>query len=195
MDEDTLHFYESRATEWAAALPFAYGPKLDDFLDRLRPGASILELGCGDGRDAERMIARGFEVHPSDGSPTMARLAGERLGRTVPVMRFEELEAREAFDAVWCHASLLHVAEAELPSILARVHRALKPAGWHRASYKGGSGGDRDEFGRFYSYIPRERLEAAYRAAGEWAELALESAPGRSFHGRPTVWHDVLARK
>src|SRR5690606_40231029 len=55
-----------------------------------------------DGRDAEYAIARGFDVHPSDGSPNMARLAGERLGFDVPVLRFSELEAVEAFDAVWC---------------------------------------------------------------------------------------------
>ena len=195
MDRETFDFYQHRAAEWAAALPFAHSPELDSFLDRLSPGAAILELGCGDGRDAEHMIAQGFEVHPSDGSPTMAALASERLGREVPVIRFDELDEAAAFDAVWCQATLLHVAEPDLPSVLSRIHRALRPHGLHWASFKGGRGGHRDGFGRFYSYIPAERLEAAYRAAGAWSELEIASAEGSSFGGTPTTWHHVLVRK
>jgi len=195
MDRQTFDFYQRRADEWAAALPFAYSPQLDAFLDRLPPAARILELGCGDGRDAERMIARGFQVEPSDGSPAMAALASARLGREVPVMDFAELETADAYDAAWCHTSLLHVPEDALPSILARIHRALTPGGLHWASYKGGDGGHRDEHGRFYSYIPAERLEAAYRAAGPWSELALTTDEGTSFGGAPTTWHAVFARK
>ena len=196
MDPATLHFYESRGREWAASHPpGSYGRELDEVLDMLDPGALSLELGCGDGRDAERMLARGFTVLPSDGSPRLATLASERLGRDVPVMRFSELEATEVFDAAWCQSSLLHAAEAELPAILARVHRALKPGGWHWASYKGGHGAARDEFGRFFSYLPRRRLEAAYRGAADWAELVIVTGEGHSFGGTTTTWHNVLARK
>src|SRR5690606_39576913 len=91
-----------------------------------------------DGRDAEYAISRGFDVHPSDGSPNMARLAGERLGFDVPVLRFSELEAVEAFDAVWCQATLLHLAEDELPAVVTGIHQALRPGGLHWASFKGG---------------------------------------------------------
>jgi SAM-dependent methyltransferase len=195
VDRGTLDFYEHRAAEWAAHLPHAHSPPLDPFLDLLPPDAAILELGCGDGRDAARMIARGFDVHPSDGSPAMARLASERLAREVPVMDFAELDAVAAFDAVWCQASLLHLGEAQLVPVLARVHRALRPGGWHWASYKDGAGGGRDEFGRFFSYIPADRLEAAYRAAGRWSELTLGSQEGGSFFSGATTWHHVLARK
>jgi len=195
MDRLTLDFYENHAAEWAAHLPHGYSPRLDAFLDRLAPGATILELGCGDGREAARMIERGFDVHPSDGTPAMARLASERLGREVPVMDFAELDAVEACDAVWCQASLLHLAEHELAPVLSRIHRALRPGGWHWASYKDGTGGDRDEGGRYFSYIPLTRLEVAYNAAGPWSELAIETRQGSAYFRGPTMWHGVLARK
>ena len=196
MDRQTLDFYEKRGREWAAALPYGdYSAELDPFLDLLAPGARILELGCGDGRDAERMIARGFEVHPSDGSPHMARLASERLGIEVPVLRFAELDAAEAFEAVWCQATLLHLPEAELPAVIVRIHRALRPGGRHWASFKGGEGGARDPHGRFFSYLPAGRVEAAYRAAAPWAGFAISTHDGFSFGHVPTPWHNILARK
>lgn len=195
MDGPTLEFYEHHAAEWAAHLPHGYSPKLDRFLDRLPPGAAILELGCGDGREAARMVERGFDVHPSDGTPAMARLASERLGREVPVMDFSELDAVETYDAVWCQASLLHLAEDALSPVLSRIRRALRPGGWHWASYKDGTGGARDEGGRFFSYIPVDRLEAAYRAAGPWSELGIGTRQGTAFFRGPTLWHSVLARK
>ena len=110
-------------------------------------------------------------------------------------MDFAELDAVESFDAVWCQAALLHVDEPDLPGVLSRIHRALKPGGWHGASFKDGTGGGRDDAGRFFSYIPLERLEAAYRSAGPWAELAIGTRQGESFFRGPTLWHEVLARK
>ena len=196
MDHRTQDFYEQRGREWADVLLSTWSLELDPFLDLLSPGARVLELGCGDGRDAERMIARGFAVDPSDGTPGMARLASARPGRVVPVMRFDELEEVEAYDAVWCQASLLHLPENDLPGVLARIHHALVPGGRHWASYKDGAGGSRDRFGRFFSYLPAARLDAAYRLAAPWAELALTTRyDGRSFCGAPTDWHNVLARK
>ncbi len=196
MDPRTLEFYQAHGTEWAASHPLIrQSPRLDAFLDRLPPGAAILELGCGDGRDAEHMIERGFEPHPSDGSPHMVALASARLGREVPVMEFFELEGVERYDAAWCQASLLHLAEDELPGILARIHRALKPGGWFWASFKGGEGEGRDEFGRFFSYLPADRVEAAYRAVADWNELSLDIREGSSYGGQPTPWHEVTARK
>jgi SAM-dependent methyltransferase len=195
MDSQTLAFYRANASEWAAGFQFPYSPWIDAFLDDLAPGARILELGCGDGRDAARMVARGFDVHPSDGTPELAQLASARLGREVPVMRFAELDACEAFDAVWSQAALTHVPEGDLPGVLARIHRALKPGGHHWASYKDGNGGSRDQHGRFFSYIPAERLEGAYRAAGPWGEFALRSRDGTSYGRGPQVWHEVRTRK
>jgi SAM-dependent methyltransferase len=195
MDQQTADFYRTRAEEWAAAAKWEWNQWLDPFLDLLPPGARILELGCGDGRDAARMIARGFAVDASDGVAEMAALASLRLGYAVPVRRFDELAAEGKYDAAYTSASLLHVPLDELPGILARIHRALKPGGRHFASYKGGDGGHRDEHGRFYSYLPLADLEAAYCRAGAWSELQFETRDGTSFGGAPTPWHSVLARK
>lgn len=199
MDPQTAEFYRTRSREWAGALPREWSEDLDPFLDRLPPGAHVLELGCGDGRDAQRMEMRGFTVDASDGVEQMAALASERLGRTIPAMTFGELVAERAYDAAWCHASLLHVPLGELPEVLARVRRALRKGGLFYASFKGATPGhrsnSRDDFGRLYSYLTPEDLKAAYGTAGPWIEFELSTGKGGSFGGAPTIWHSVIARR
>src|SRR5579863_3514533 len=137
VDEDTLQFYRRNAESYAA---WAKAPstRLIGFLGMLPQGGSILELGCGAGNHAAEMLARGFALRASDGSPEMAEIASRRLNHPVEVMRFDELEDCEAFDGVWASACLLHVPRDELGGILKRIHRALKVGGVFYASFKSG---------------------------------------------------------
>lgn len=191
-DSDTLAFYDREAVAYAGRRDQA-GPRLHDFLARLAPGARILELGCGGGQDAAAMIAAGFDVTPTDGSPGLALEAQKRLGRPVRVMKFEELDEAGAYDGVWANACLLHVPEAGLPDILARIHRALKRGGRFYAGFKAGDGGDRDSLGRYYNFPTEENLRAAYGAAGNWAELELSHDRGGGFDGVMRQWLHVEA--
>jgi hypothetical protein len=70
------------------------------------------------------MIAAGFQVDPTDGTPEIAQKAQARLNRPVRVMRFDELDAEAAYDAIWANASLLHVRRHDLPAVLRLVFRA-----------------------------------------------------------------------
>lgn len=76
----------------------------------------------------------GFDMEPTDGTPEIARQAEERLARKVRVMRFDELDSSEDFDAVWANASLLHVPRPALAHILGLIFKALKPGGLHFAT-------------------------------------------------------------
>ncbi len=194
-DEATLRFYAAEASAYAASGPDGASRHLAGFLARLAPGARILELGCGGGRDAAAMIAQGFDVDPTDAVPAMAAEAEARIGRPVRILRFAELEAEARYDAVWAHASLLHVPWPALPGVLARIHRALRPGGLHFANYKAGEGEARDGLGRYYSYASPELLLAAYREAAPWATLDIETYPGGGYDGRPTPWAAITATK
>lgn len=193
-DSETLAFYDREAPSYT--MSFAQGPArfLDAFLDRLEPGAHLLELGCGGGRDAARMIERGFSVDMTDGSSGMAQKARERTGQHVRVMTFDQLEVAAVYDAVWAHASLHHQPLAGLPDILARVHRALRPGGQFFANYKLGQGDDRDVLGRLYNFAPRGVLLDLYRKAGWQLDEVLDYRDG----GLDKVlrdWIAITARK
>lgn len=165
-DEATLAFYDREAPNYT--MNFAQGPSrwLEAFLERLESGGHVLELGCGGGRDSAYMIERGFTVDMTDGSSGMAKKAQERTGQDVRLLRFDELDAMEAYDAVWAHASLHHQPLAGLGDVLKRIYTATRPGGWFFANYKLGDGDARDTFGRLYNFSPRDHLLDLYREAG-----------------------------
>jgi SAM-dependent methyltransferase len=195
VDDETLQFYRRNAEAYAG---WAKAPstQLKGFLELLPPGGSILELGCGAGNHSSVMLADGFKVRATDGSPEMAAIASRRLGQSVDAMRFDELDAREAYDGVWASACLLHVPRDELTGILERIRRALKPDGVFYASFKIGEGdGGRDSLGRYYNYPSPEWLDAAYAAAAPWQLLTSDTSELTSFDETPATMRHLVMRK
>ncbi|MEH2527897.1 MULTISPECIES: class I SAM-dependent methyltransferase [unclassified Bradyrhizobium] len=195
MDEATLQFYRGNAEAYARRTFTSRQARLIAFLAQLSPGASILELGCGAGGDTAEMLARGFEVRATDGSPEMADVASKHLGRTVETLLFHDLDAVEAYDAVWANACLLHVPRTELADVLARIWRALKPAGVFYASYKEGDGDGRDTLDRYYNYPSPDWLRATYAEAANWNSLSIESGEVIGFDDKMATMLFVVARK
>ncbi len=195
MDEETLQFYRGHADAYAGREITSRRARLTVFLARLAPGACILELGCGAGGDTADMLARGFDVRPTDGSPEMAAVASKRLGRLVRTMLFHELDEVGAYDAVWANACLLHVPRPELTGVLARIWRALKPAGHFYASYKTGEVEGRDALNRYYNYPSQDWLRATYAAAGSWNSLSIESGEVKGFDDKMASMLFVVAQR
>lgn len=194
-DAATLEFYAREAPVYVASGRDGASRWLAGFLALLPVGARVLELGCGGGRDAAAMLAAGFAVQATDGSPAIAAKAAERLGQAVEVMRFDELSAVAAFDAVWANASLLHVPRAALPGVLAKIYRALTPGGLHFASYKGGRIEGRDRFGRYFNHLDRAALETAYTASAPWEILSVVEAIGGGYDGAQGPWLAITVRR
>jgi 2-polyprenyl-3-methyl-5-hydroxy-6-metoxy-1,4-benzoquinol methylase len=194
-DAKTLEFYDENARSYVGARPEEMSLDLRTFLLRLKSGASILELGCGSGLDAMEMEHLGFNVTPTDGSPSMAAIASEKLGRKINVLRFGDLNAEGRYDAVVACASLLHVPVQGLPQVLQRIWTSLKPGGWHFASFKTDGQAAHDEHGRFYNYLSRSEAATAYQSAGDWQTLHFENYDGVGHFSAPARWLTVTAQK
>lgn len=194
-DEATLAYYREFAPTYSAGGPGGQSRHLRSFLRLLTPNARVLELGCGGGADAAAMLSQGFIVDPTEASPTIAPVAGKRLRRSVTVMRFDQLEAIEEYDAVWASASLIHVPRPSLPAILSRVFRALKPSGLHFASFKSGGQECRDSVGRYYNLPTRDELIEFYRMSAPWEVVDVVEYSGGGFEDGNGPWLAITSKR
>ena len=55
----------------------------EEFLSHLQPGDTILDLGCGSGRDSLAFYDLGYDVTPLDASEEMCKLAEIHTGLEV----------------------------------------------------------------------------------------------------------------
>lgn len=120
------------------------------FTKLLPDNASILDLGCGSGRDSAYFISRGFDVTALDGSENMCNLASIHIGQEVLHMEFEDIDFEEVFDGVWANASLHHIPSNNIDRILDKVVNSLKKDGiMYMSFHHGEDEGLQDE--RYYT--------------------------------------------
>lgn len=130
----------------------------DKFLSKIPRESYILDFGCGSGRDSKYFIENGYKVKAIDGSIEMCKLASEYINQDVECMKFDELNEENTYDAIWACSSILHVEKEELPNILNKMIRALKPNGVIFTAFKKGEGYEIKE-GKYYNFLTKEELE------------------------------------
>lgn len=141
------------------------------------------------------MIRRGFSVDATDGTPTIAQQAQKRIHQPVRVMRFDQLDEDCKYDAVWAHASLLHVPRAQLSRVLHLIYRALRRGGLHYASFKAEGIDSRDPFGRYFNHPTLPQLIEFYQRSAPWEILATEEFVGGGYGRSEGPWIAITARK
>lgn len=162
----TAEYYEANAGAFDARTRHRdMTAEYDAFLALVPKGGRILDAGCGAGRDALAFSQLGYRVTAIDASAAMVALASERLGFPALRIPFNDVDYDGEFDGVWACASLLHVSKADMPGVLERLRRALKPAGVFYASVKRGP---REEFreGRWFNDYEEEGLAILFQDPG-----------------------------
>jgi cyclopropane fatty-acyl-phospholipid synthase-like methyltransferase len=122
---------------------------LRELLERLPAEADILELGCGQGATARRLVDAGRRYVGVDLSAEQLRRARSR----VPEAEFRqadlvELEVEaDRFDAVVSLYVFNHLPRSDLPELLPRIANWLRPGGCLLATFgKSGSEGIQDDW-------------------------------------------------
>lgn len=101
----------------------------------VRSGCSVLDVGCGPGRHAIELAARGCRVHGIDVSERFIQIAREDAGNlsaTFAAMNAVDLNFDAEFDSAICicqGAFGMHVDDANDRAVLNGIARSLKPGG------------------------------------------------------------------
>ena len=194
MSDLSIDYYDRNgATFFARTVDADMSADHARFLNHIPPGGSILEAGCGSGRDALAFANAGYTVTAMDGSAEMVRLATAHTGLPVLHKRFDEIEWQGAFDGIWANASLLHIPRAELPAIMARIARALKPGGVWYMSFKYGDH-EAVVHERHFTYMTEPLLTESIRSLG-LAPIDLWASEDVRAGRKGETWLSVIARK
>jgi SAM-dependent methyltransferase len=151
----TLDHYDQRADQfWEATRDHDVSQNIDALLRHMegRPPFTILDFGCGPGRDLKAFADRGHIAIGLEGSARFAAMAREQ-GHQVWKQNFLELDLpANRFDGIFANASLFHVPGQELPRVLRELRATLKPGGVLFSSNPRGNGEEGWNRGRYGAY-------------------------------------------
>ena len=144
------------------------------------PPFTILDLGCGPGRDLKALTTLGHVAVGLEGAAAFVEMARAHSGCEVLHQDFLSLDLPAGrFDGIFANAALFHVPGQELPRVLRELRAALKPRGvlfssnprgtnsegWNQDRY--GAWWDLDTWRRFLTDAGFGEIGHYYRPAGE----------------------------
>lgn len=203
MTRDELEALSARTVAYydAGAVAFEAGTRdhdvsqnraaLLDAIERAPSGGSLtlLDLGCGPGRDLAYFRALGHEAVGLDASWQFVEMAREATGCEVLHQSFLELALPPArFDGVFANASLFHVPTQELPRVLRALAETLRPRGVLFSSNPRGPDTEGVSGGRYGAFHSLETWRRYVTAAG-FTELSHYYRP----EGKPRAEQPWLA--
>ena len=125
----TAAFYD----RWAAVGEEAERSAMSrHFESAFAPGARVLDVGCGMGRDLAVLLDMGLEawgVEPHDAMRARAIARHPRLATRIASTALPELGQPfgGGFDGIVCSAVLMHLADDALPASFAALDAVLRP--------------------------------------------------------------------
>jgi len=191
----TLQYYDRSAEDfWEGTRDHDVSQNIHALLQRIEGEApfTILDLGCGPGRDLKAFAALGHVAIGLEGASRFAEMARAYSSSEVWLQDLLKLELPvQRFDGVFANATLFHVPCQELPRVLRELHATLKPRGVLFASNPRGHNEEGWNRGRFGAYHDLDGWRRYLSAAG-FTELAHYYRPaGRPREQQPwlaTVW-------
>ena len=196
----TVAAYDASVEDYrtgTVTMPESVAAVMERFVAALPPGARVLEIGSGPGRDAVALERAGLSVRRTDITPGfvgLLRAEGHAADVVDPLVDDLADPERDApYDGVWASACLLHVRRDELPVVARRLAEATREGGLLHVSVKEGDGDVWSTHGnvaapRLFTLWREGPLHALLDDAG-WHVLE----HGRGVGQRGEYWLDVLA--
>ena len=166
----TLAHYGERAAEfWNGTRDHDVKQNIEALLRHIQgvPPFTVLDFGCGPGRDLQTFTRMGHIAVGLDGCERFAQMAREDSGCEVLQQDFLKLNLpSERFDGIFANAVLFHIPKQELPRVLTQLHGALKPGGVLFSSNPRGDNREGWNGPRYGSYHDVEAWQSLLTTAG-----------------------------
>jgi SAM-dependent methyltransferase len=165
----TLAHYDASAQSfWEGTRDHDVSQNYDALLRAIEgpPPFTILDFGCGPGRDLAHFKALGHEAVGLDGAATFAQMA-RATGCEVLHQNFLRLSLPAGrFHGIFANASLFHVPRQELGRVLGELREALRPRGVLFCSNPHGPDTEGFRAERYGAFLTFETWSACVTSAG-----------------------------
>lgn len=188
---DTIKYYNDNAQSYYdntvnADMSDCY----NKFLQYIPDGGTILDAGCGSGRDSKYFMSKGYDVTAIDGSAELCKLASHNIGKPVECLNFLDMDYDKDFDGIWACASLLHVDKKDIEAVIRKMYLALDNTGHIYASFKYGES-DRIQGDRYFNDYNEETIKKLFKDF-DIKELWLSDDVRTD---RTDKWINIIARR
>jgi cyclopropane fatty-acyl-phospholipid synthase-like methyltransferase len=198
MTDRTISWYDEHAKGLSLRYNQADTEPLHAQLRKWIPsGSSVLEIGCGSGRDAVFLASQGCRVTATDGSDAMLQAARQNLPKGAernvsflpalfPLTEDHPL-LKHTFDAITAIAVLMHIPDSELFSFACQVKALLKEKGIFFCSFSSGERKEKDD--RFFENRTPEEVQHLFE--GQGLRLLAKEATKDGL-GRDILWTTMV---
>ncbi|MEE9492043.1 MAG: class I SAM-dependent methyltransferase [Gammaproteobacteria bacterium] len=136
---------------------------LSPLAKHLKAGDSLLDIGCGSGRDLLWGVQQGYEAVGFEQSSGLAKLARKHsICKVIEGDFFSYDFSKLRFTALVFVGSLVHLSKKELPMILKSTCRALISGGLVFVTMKEGVGCSQVDDGRIFTLWSQKDLEQIF---------------------------------
>ncbi|MDO4486333.1 MAG: methyltransferase domain-containing protein [Bacillota bacterium] len=197
-NDKMLQYYIDNAKEYAQqTVDVDMSNVMEKFIRRIPDKGSILDLGCGSGRDSKTFLEMGYKVTAIDGSMDLCKLASEYTGLSVRCLMFQDLDYDNAFEGIWACSSLHHLPRNQLKETLPKVIKALKPGGILYTCFKYGESDYDDEKERHFTCATEQSVNHLLEVVRDDIEKSEMTVwiTGDNLNGRELRWVNVIMSK
>jgi len=188
------NFYQNQAQDYCEQ---TFGIDPSSFLlpltRYLQPGASILDIGCGTGRDMLWLHNKGFYCTGLDCAPALAELARQHTGLPVIEADFESFDfSGLKEDALLMVGALVHVPHEKFKTVFKHMLQALKVQGTILITLKKGQGTEIRSDGREFYLWQKDDL---FQTFSDFSLVCLEYFEQESKIRSSDIWMSFVLQR
>lgn len=187
-------FYNTHAeTYFKQTVQVDSSPFLSPLTKHLKPRATIMDIGCGSGRDILWLKKKGFSCLGLEKSPNLAALARKHTKTEIMEADFELFDfSKLNMDAILLIGALVHVPKEKFPPVFKHLLHALEPKGLVLITMKQGKGSQPNTDGRLFYLWEKPQLERVFK---ELNLICLDYSTQSSQIRESDTWMGFLLQK
>ncbi len=169
-------------------------PIYERFESYLKPGAKVLDVGFGSGRDSLHFEAKGFEVVSIDFAHEVYNRGKILLNTEVLLVDVKDIRYKDEFDGIWASAVLFHFNETELKDVLEKCSNALKDKGVIYISFKYGVE-EVNRHGRYFNDFDESKFQRLMREVPQFELTEIWKTNDARINHNTQYWLNVVLTK